>query len=67
MVDKNSSSLDLNMDSMNLSDFSFIQKNTNLNMESIKEFYKNFLKKYNNGYVNREQFNNVIKHLIVNV
>ena len=52
---------------MNSKDFGIIQKNTNLNLDAIKEFYRSFLNKYTNGFVNREEFNSVIKNLIVNV
>ena len=51
---------------MNSSDFSYIEKNTSLNLDSIKDFYKKFLQKYTNGCVNREEFNSVLKCLIVN-
>jgi Ca2+-binding EF-hand superfamily protein len=51
---------------MNSVDFNFIQKNTNLNLSSIKDFYAKFLQKYSNGCVNREEFNSVLKSLIVN-
>jgi hypothetical protein len=50
---------------MNSKDLSFIQQNTNLKLDSIKDFYSKFIHKYTNGYVNREQFNVIIKRMII--
>ena len=46
-------------------DLNFIKNNTKLNSNSIFDFYKTFLSKYNNGCVNREEFSEILQRLII--
>jgi Ca2+-binding EF-hand superfamily protein len=50
---------------LNANDFHFIKSNTQLNANSIFEFYKTFLSKYNNGHVNREEFTEILQRLVI--
>lgn len=50
---------------LNPNDLSYIQENTNLSLQKIIDFYKTFLSKYNNGYVNRQQFIDIIRKLFI--
>lgn len=50
---------------LNPLDLDYIQENTNLSLQRILDFYRTFLSKYNNGYVNRQQFIDIIKKLFI--
>lgn len=50
---------------LNANDLSYIQENTNLSLQKIIDFYKTFLSKYNSGYVNRQQFIDIIRKLFI--
>lgn len=46
-------------------DLDYIRQKTDLNTDRIFDFYKTFLSKYNNGYVSRDEFSEIMTRLIV--
>lgn len=51
--------------SLRVSELNFMNKNTQFNSDTILEYYRKFLSRYNNGFVNREQFKLICKNLII--
>lgn len=67
-MNNNSTTLDPinpNADKLSQTDIKLIERNTRLSENSILDYYIKFLSKYNNGLVNREQFNQIIKKLFI--
>lgn len=46
-------------------DLRYIKERTNLSFQRILDFYRTFLSKYNSGYVNRQQFIDIINKLFI--
>lgn len=51
---------------LNDADLNYIKEKTNLSLCAIFDYYKKFLLRFNNGRVNREQFNEIIDKLLIN-
>lgn len=46
------------------SELNFLNNNTQFNSEAILDYYRKFLSRYNNGYVNRDQFTLICQNLV---
>lgn len=62
---KSTSDANINNASLDQTDLKYIKDKTNLSFQKILDFYKTFVAKYNNGFVNREQFIDIIKRLFI--
>ncbi len=47
------------------SELNYLKEKTNLSLQKILDYYRQFLSKYNNGCVNRQQFVEIIKKLFI--
>lgn len=65
MSNPNEASSTTEQNKLNIEDLKFIKRNTNINQKKILENYESFLKRYSNGVVNREEFNKLIKQLLI--